>query len=147
MLSWRSTPPLSLKIHVFPPLLPHAAYNAIWNPEDGSVTRFLQCKGCLSQRSVLSAAIIAAEIQHPRHEAQDKVNLGNMWSLCTYNSCMIKKKQNGGIQTSQKHQHSHFLDKHLAKMLKYSHIGISLFASLSVRLFFSFLCICFYFLF
>lgn len=90
ILSWPSFPPQSVKIHVFPPLLLHAAYNAIWNPEEGSVTRFLQCKGCLSQRPVLSAAIIAAEIQHPRQEAQDKVNLLNMCSVCTYNSCIIK---------------------------------------------------------
>ncbi|XP_037631188.1 Fanconi anemia group J protein isoform X2 [Sebastes umbrosus] len=49
------------------------AYNAIWNPEEGSVTRFLQCKGCLSQSPVLSAALIAAEIQRPRDVTQDQI--------------------------------------------------------------------------
>ncbi|XP_056296575.1 Fanconi anemia group J protein isoform X3 [Pseudoliparis swirei] len=49
------------------------AYNAIWNPEEGSVTRFLQCKGCLSQSPFLSAALIAAEIQCPRDMAQDQI--------------------------------------------------------------------------
>ncbi|XP_034556652.1 Fanconi anemia group J protein isoform X2 [Notolabrus celidotus] len=49
------------------------AYNAIWNPEEGSVTRFLQCKGCLSQSPVQSAALIAAEIQYPRDTARDQI--------------------------------------------------------------------------
>ncbi|XP_068441804.1 Fanconi anemia group J protein isoform X2 [Clinocottus analis] len=49
------------------------AYNAIWNPEEGSVTRFLQCKGCLSQSPSLSAALIAAEIQCPGEMAQDQI--------------------------------------------------------------------------
>ncbi|XP_068568453.1 Fanconi anemia group J protein isoform X2 [Cebidichthys violaceus] len=49
------------------------AYNAIWNPEEGSVTRFLQCKGCLSQSPFLPAALIAAEIQWPRDMAQDQI--------------------------------------------------------------------------
>ncbi|XP_034385023.1 Fanconi anemia group J protein isoform X2 [Cyclopterus lumpus] len=49
------------------------AYNAIWNPEEGSVTRFLQCRGCLSQSPFLSAAVIAAEIQCPRDMAQDQI--------------------------------------------------------------------------
>ncbi|XP_035857205.1 Fanconi anemia group J protein isoform X2 [Sander lucioperca] len=49
------------------------AYNAIWNPEEGSVTRFLQCKGCLSQSPFLSAALIAAEIQCPRDMAQNQI--------------------------------------------------------------------------
>ncbi|XP_070762033.1 Fanconi anemia group J protein [Enoplosus armatus] len=48
------------------------AYNAIWNPEEGSVTRFLQCKGCLSRSPDLSAALIAAEIQYPRDMSQDQ---------------------------------------------------------------------------
>ncbi|XP_031696188.1 uncharacterized protein LOC116378450, partial [Anarrhichthys ocellatus] len=48
------------------------AYNAIWNPEEGSVTRLLQCSGCLSQSPFLSAALIAAEIQWPRDMAQDQ---------------------------------------------------------------------------
>ena len=68
-----------VKLHGFPLLFIHAAYNAIWSPEEFSVTRFLQCKGCLSQSPVLSAALIAAEIQHPRDTAQDQVNF-----VCTY---------------------------------------------------------------
>ncbi|XP_030257122.1 Fanconi anemia group J protein isoform X7 [Sparus aurata] len=48
------------------------AYNAIWNSEDGSVTRFLQCKGCLSQSPSLSAPVIAAEVHYPRDMAQDQ---------------------------------------------------------------------------
>ncbi|XP_044057768.1 Fanconi anemia group J protein isoform X2 [Siniperca chuatsi] len=48
------------------------AYNAIWNPEEASVTRFLQCKGCLSQSPVLSTPLIAAEIQYPGDIAQDQ---------------------------------------------------------------------------
>lgn len=64
----------SVKLHGLPLVLIHAAYNAIWNPEEGSVTRFLQCKGCLSQSPVLSAPLIAAEIQYPRDPAQDQVN-------------------------------------------------------------------------
>ncbi|KAM7399849.1 hypothetical protein PAMP_019090 [Pampus punctatissimus] len=54
------------------------AYNAVWDPEECSVTRFLQCKGCLSQSPVLPAALIAAEIQYPRDMAQDQVNLINV---------------------------------------------------------------------
>ncbi|KAM8904944.1 Fanconi anemia group J protein isoform 3-T3 [Spinachia spinachia] len=53
------------------------AYNAIWNPEDGSVTTLLQCKGCLSQSRFLSAAIVAAEIQYPWDMARDQVNFMN----------------------------------------------------------------------
>ncbi|XP_029922829.1 Fanconi anemia group J protein isoform X2 [Myripristis murdjan] len=48
-------------------------YNAIWNPEECSVIRFLQCRGCLSQNPHLSAALIAAEIQYPRDPAQDQI--------------------------------------------------------------------------
>ncbi|KAK1900058.1 Fanconi anemia group J protein like, partial [Dissostichus eleginoides] len=49
------------------------AYNAIWNTEKGSVTRFLQCKGCLSQSLVMSGALIAADIHCPRDMAQDQL--------------------------------------------------------------------------
>ncbi|XP_041851232.1 Fanconi anemia group J protein isoform X3 [Melanotaenia boesemani] len=49
------------------------AYNAIWNPEECSVTRFLQCKGCSSQRPDLPAAVIAAEILYPRNTSQDQI--------------------------------------------------------------------------
>ncbi|XP_042270894.1 Fanconi anemia group J protein isoform X2 [Thunnus maccoyii] len=49
------------------------AYNAVWDPEECSVTRFLQCKGCLSQSPVLPAALIAAEIHYPRDMAQDQI--------------------------------------------------------------------------
>ncbi|XP_011481284.1 Fanconi anemia group J protein isoform X1 [Oryzias latipes] len=49
------------------------AYNAIWNPEEGSVTRFLQCKGCCSQIPGLPAALIAAEILYPRNMAQNQI--------------------------------------------------------------------------
>ncbi len=68
----------SVKLHAFPLLLIHAAYNAIWNPEEGSVTRFLQCKGCLSQSPAQYAALIAAEIKYPRDIAQDQVNFINV---------------------------------------------------------------------
>lgn len=68
----------SVKLHAFPLFLIHAAYNAIWDPEECSVTRFLQCKGCLSQSSVVPAALIAAEIQYPRDMAQDQVHFINV---------------------------------------------------------------------
>lgn len=71
-----------VKLHAFPLLLFQAAYNAIWNPEDGSVTRFLQCKGCLCQSAVLSEAVIAAEIQYPGDMARDQVNFKNVTRLC-----------------------------------------------------------------
>ncbi|RVE64458.1 hypothetical protein OJAV_G00126130 [Oryzias javanicus] len=48
-------------------------YNAIWNPEEESVTRFLQCKGCCSQIPGVPAALIAAEILYPRNMAQNQV--------------------------------------------------------------------------
>ncbi|XP_020504664.2 Fanconi anemia group J protein isoform X2 [Labrus bergylta] len=51
------------------------AYNAIWNPEEGSVTRFLQCKGCLSEHPARSAAFIAVELQYPRDNSQDQILL------------------------------------------------------------------------
>lgn len=63
----------SITLHASPLLLPHAAYNAIWDPEEGSVTRFLQCSGCVSQSSALSAAVIAADIHHPGDVDQDQV--------------------------------------------------------------------------
>lgn len=63
------------------------AYNAIWKPDEGSVTRFLQCRGCVSQSPTLSAAVIAAEIQYPRDMAQDQVHPTNdqinIYSICT----------------------------------------------------------------
>ncbi|KAM7413743.1 hypothetical protein PAMA_020899 [Pampus argenteus] len=67
------------------------AYNAVWDPEECSVTRFLQCKGCLSQRPVLPAALIAAEIQYPRDMAQDQDTL---WSslLCFLDARMRRFK-------------------------------------------------------
>lgn len=86
-------PPKSLKLHAFPLLLIHAAYNAIWNPEEGSVTTFLQCKGCLSQSPVLS--LIAAEIKYPGDMAQDQVNFmnvnkcENVYSI--YTSCIGRR--------------------------------------------------------
>ncbi|KAM6932875.1 Fanconi anemia group J protein [Xenentodon cancila] len=49
-----------------------AACNAVWDPDECSVTRFLQCKGCLSQSPELSAAVIAAEILYPRNMAQNQ---------------------------------------------------------------------------
>ncbi|XP_018556622.1 Fanconi anemia group J protein [Lates calcarifer] len=49
------------------------AYNAIWNAEECSVTRFLQCKGCLSQSPVLSTDLVAAEIHFPQDLAQDQI--------------------------------------------------------------------------
>lgn len=84
----------SVKLHAFPLLLIHAAYNAIWNPEEGSVTRFLQCKGCSSQSLVLSAALIAAEIQYPRDMAQDQVDLMNVnqCSMCTSCKALLVQK-------------------------------------------------------
>ncbi|XP_036930136.1 Fanconi anemia group J protein isoform X4 [Acanthopagrus latus] len=60
------------------------AYNAIWNSEDNSVTRFLQCKGCLSQSPSLSAPVIAAEVHYPRDMAQDL--------HCCNGSVLSKKK-------------------------------------------------------
>lgn len=63
-----------VKLQTFTLLLIHAAYNAIWNSEDNSVTRFLQCKGCLSQSPSLSAPVIAAEVHYPRDMAQDLVS-------------------------------------------------------------------------
>ena len=79
----------SVNLHAFPLLFIHAAYNAIWNPEEGSVTRFLQCKGCLSQSPVLSAALIAAESQCPRDVAQDQVNNGKMYMLDVHIHCLF----------------------------------------------------------
>nr|XP_046244527.1 Fanconi anemia group J protein [Scatophagus argus] len=61
------------------------AYNAIWNPEDSSITRFLQCKGCLSQSPVLPAALIAAEIQYPQDMDQDQIWLApSAVRFCTF---------------------------------------------------------------
>lgn len=63
----------SVTLHASPLFLLHAAYNAIWDAEEGSVTRFLQCSGCVSQSSTLSAAVIAADIHHPGDVDQDQV--------------------------------------------------------------------------
>lgn len=50
----------------------YVGYNAIWNPEEGSLTRFLQCKSCLCQSSV-PAAVVAAEVQYPSDTTRDQV--------------------------------------------------------------------------
>ncbi|KAL0973123.1 hypothetical protein UPYG_G00199270 [Umbra pygmaea] len=51
------------------------AYNAIWDPVECSVTRFLQCRCCASQNpsSTLSVAVVAAEIQHPLDPTMDQI--------------------------------------------------------------------------
>ncbi|XP_069578846.1 Fanconi anemia group J protein isoform X1 [Brachyistius frenatus] len=49
------------------------AYNAIWSPEENSITRFLQCKRCSSLHPVLPAALIAAEVQYPADRARDQI--------------------------------------------------------------------------
>ncbi|TNN01431.1 hypothetical protein fugu_010813 [Takifugu bimaculatus] len=48
-------------------------YNAIWNPGEGSVTTFLQCKGCSSQSSGLPAAVVAAEVRYPSDTTRDQI--------------------------------------------------------------------------
>lgn len=82
----------AVMFHAFPLLFIHAAYNAIWNPAKGSVTTFLQCKGCLSQSPFLSAAIVAAEIQCPRDMARDQVtsNIYNTHGHLAGSTMMIK---------------------------------------------------------
>ncbi|KAK0138845.1 hypothetical protein N1851_024614 [Merluccius polli] len=49
------------------------AYNAIWNPEEGSVVRFLQCKGCTWLDPTSPADCIAAEVCYPLHPSQDQI--------------------------------------------------------------------------
>ncbi|KAM4742834.1 Fanconi anemia group J protein [Anableps anableps] len=49
------------------------SYNAIWDPEERSVTRFLQCKGCSSQNSKIPAPLIAAEVLYPGNDAEDQM--------------------------------------------------------------------------
>ena len=54
----------------------HTAYSAIWDPVACSVTRLLQCRGCAFQNpSSSSAAVVEAEIQHPRDPTLDQVSL------------------------------------------------------------------------
>ncbi|CAB1348861.1 unnamed protein product, partial [Coregonus sp. 'balchen'] len=52
----------------------HTPYNAIWEPVECSVTRLPQCRGCAFQNpsSSSSAAVVAAEIQHPRDPTLDQ---------------------------------------------------------------------------
>ncbi|XP_014834378.1 PREDICTED: Fanconi anemia group J protein homolog isoform X3 [Poecilia mexicana] len=52
------------------------SYNAIWDPEEQSVTRFFQCKGCSAQRPKTSAPLMAAEIHYPGNDAGDQVPYG-----------------------------------------------------------------------
>lgn len=72
---WRSQSREELLI-LFP-----VGYNAIWNPGEGSVTTFLQCKGCSSQSSGLPAAVVAAEVRYPSDTTRDQVNFDQMLSV------------------------------------------------------------------
>ncbi|XP_008306906.1 Fanconi anemia group J protein isoform X3 [Cynoglossus semilaevis] len=49
------------------------AYNALWNSQDCSVSRFMQCKVCVSQRSASSTALMAAETQYPEDRSKDQI--------------------------------------------------------------------------
>lgn len=62
-----------MTFNAFTLCLPDAAYNAIWDPDQGSVTRFLQCGGCQSLSSPQCSAVIAAEIHYPVDVARDQV--------------------------------------------------------------------------
>lgn len=74
----------SVVSYAFPSRFVYAAYNAIWDPEDSSVTRFLQCKSCLSQRPVVPAALIGAEIQYPRDMTRDQVTFMDVCMLSVH---------------------------------------------------------------
>lgn len=59
----------------------YIAYNAIWDPEERSVTRFLQCKSCSSQSPRISVPFIAAEVLYPGNDAEDQVPNVRMWDI------------------------------------------------------------------
>lgn len=71
----------------------HTAYSAIWDPVACSVTRLLQCRGCAFQNpSSSSAAVVEAEIQHPRDPTLDQVSLnltGRDIAPCTRSGCPL----------------------------------------------------------
>ncbi|XP_035985322.1 Fanconi anemia group J protein homolog isoform X1 [Fundulus heteroclitus] len=48
-------------------------YNAIWDPDERSVTRFLQCKNCSSQSLNISTPLIAAEVHYPANDDEDQM--------------------------------------------------------------------------
>lgn len=56
-------------------------YNAIWDPEEGSLTTFLQCKGCLAQ-SPAPAAVVAAQVQFPSDTTRDQVKFMEVRAQC-----------------------------------------------------------------
>ncbi|XP_059187977.1 Fanconi anemia group J protein [Centropristis striata] len=75
LLVVQSLPALKALRNALQPYWDHSlsVYNAVWDPEEGSVIRFLQCKGCLSQSHISSAALMAAEVQYPGDTAQDQI--------------------------------------------------------------------------
>lgn len=70
----------------------HVGYNVIWNPEEGSLTRFLQCKGCLSQSSG-PAAVVAAEVQYPSDATRDQVKFMEISAQCLFGFYCIWTKE------------------------------------------------------
>ena len=67
----------------------YVAYNAIWNPEQCCVVRYLRCRGCTwpdTPSVETPEACIAAEVCYPVHPAQDQVRLlflrANLLPLC-----------------------------------------------------------------